>query len=64
MRPNSAPGQQLTLLRYLRAMLPLPTATSLYENIRQATCRSHETLGAPEALSLGLATGMLPPASR
>jgi hypothetical protein len=57
-------GQQLTLLRYLRAMLPLPTATSLYEKIRQATCRSHETLGAPEALSLGLATGMLPAAPR
>jgi len=59
-----SPGQQLTLLRYLRAMLPLPTATSLYEKIRQATCRSHETLGAPEALTLGLATGMLPAVSR
>lgn len=59
-----SPGQQLTLLRYLRAMLPLPTATALYEKIRQATCRSHETLGAPEALTLGLATGMLPPVSR
>ena len=50
-------GQQLILTRYLRAMLPLATATALYQKISQASCRSHDTLGAPEALALGLATG-------
>jgi len=54
-------NQQLTLTRYLRAMLPLPTATAVYQKISRATCRRHDTLGAPEALALGLATGMLPP---
>lgn len=55
-------NQQLTLTRYLRAMLPLPTATAVYQKISRATCRRYDTLGAPEALALGLATGMLPPA--
>ncbi len=57
-------GQQLLLTRYLRAMLPLSTATALYQKIGQATCRSHDTLGATEALALGLATGTLAPGLR
>lgn len=57
-------GQQLTLTRYLRAMLPPQTATALYQKIGQASCRRHDTLGAAEALALGLATGLLPPGSR
>lgn len=57
-------GQQLTLTRYLRAMLPPQTATALYQKIGQASCRRHDTLGAAEALALGLATGLLPPGWR
>lgn len=52
--------QQLTLTRYLRAMLPASTAGTLYQKIGQATCRSHAILFPADALELGLATGLLP----
>jgi len=51
-------GQQLTLTRYLRAMLPPATAAVMYQKISRATCRRHDILDAPEALATGLATGM------
>lgn len=57
-------GQQLTLTRYLRAMLPPATAAIVYQKIGRATCRRHDILDAPEALATGLATGMLPAGSR
>lgn len=51
-------GQQLTLTRYLRAMLPPATASVMYQKISRATCRRYDTLQAPEALATGLATGL------
>lgn len=52
--------QQLTLTRYLRAMLPAAAAAALYQKIGQASCRHAETLFPADALELGLATGLLP----
>ncbi|WP_137895026.1 hypothetical protein [Ramlibacter sp. 2FC] len=57
-------GQQLTLTRYLRAMLPPATAAVVYQKISRATCRRHDILDASEALATGLATGMLPASLR
>jgi hypothetical protein len=49
-------GQQLTLLRYLRAMLPPNTAKAVYQKLEGATCRHTDTYGPAEALAMGLAT--------
>lgn len=51
-----AASQALTLTRYLRAMLPAPTATAVYQKLTAATCQRTEYLGRAEALALGLAT--------
>ena len=51
-----ASSQALTLTRYLRAMLPVPTATAVYQKLTAATCQRTEYLGRAEALALGLAT--------
>lgn len=49
-------GQQLTLTRYLRAMLPEPTATAVYQKLLAADCRTADAYGTAEALAMGLAT--------
>lgn len=49
-------GQQLTLTRYLRAMLPEPTATAVYHKLLAADCRTTDAYGSAEALAMGLAT--------
>jgi hypothetical protein len=49
-------GQQLTLLRYLRAMLPPHTAKAVYQKLESATCRQTDSYGPQEALAMGLAT--------
>lgn len=51
-------AQALTLTRYLRAMLPVPTATAVFDKLKAATCRHTEYLGPAEAMALGLATTM------
>ncbi|WP_180683686.1 hypothetical protein [Tepidicella baoligensis] len=51
-------GQQLTLLRYLRAMLPPPTALAVYQKLEAANCRSPDVYGPQEALAMGLATAV------
>lgn len=50
-------AQQLTLTRYLRAMLPPPTATAVYQKLLAADCRSAEAYGPQQARLIGLATG-------
>lgn len=50
-------AQQLTLTRYLRAMLPSNTATTVYQKIQAATCRSTDVYGPDQAMVIGLATG-------
>ncbi|MFN3612445.1 hypothetical protein [Tepidimonas sp.] len=50
-------AQQLTLTRYLRAMLPPPTATTVYQKLLAADCRSAEAYGPQQARLIGLATG-------
>jgi hypothetical protein len=49
--------QAQTLIRYLRAMLPVTTANTVFQKLGSANCRSTEYLGQPEAETLGLATG-------
>lgn len=49
--------QQLTLTRYLRAMLPAPTATAAYQKLLAADCRSADAYGPQQARLIGLATG-------
>ena len=49
-------AQQLTLTRYLRAMLPEPTATAVYQKLLAADCRTADAYGTAEALAMGLAT--------
>ncbi|NIC41791.1 hypothetical protein [Aquabacterium sp. A08] len=49
-------GQQLTVTRYLRAMLPGPTATAVYQKLLAADCRTVDTYGPAQALAMGLAT--------
>lgn len=49
-------GQQLTLTRYLRAMLPGPTATAVYQKLLAADCQHTDSYGPTEALAMGLAT--------
>lgn len=50
-------GQQLTLLRYLRAMLPETTALTVYRKLETADCNTAERFGPAQAISMGLATG-------
>lgn len=50
-------NQSLTLSRYLRAMLPSPTATAILNKIGAADCNKIQFVGTREALTLGLATG-------
>lgn len=49
--------QAQTLIRYLRAMLPLATANAVFQKLSSANCRSTEYIGQPEAQALGLVTG-------
>ena len=49
--------QAQTLIRYLRAMLPLTTANTIFQKLSTANCRTTEYLGQTEAEALGLATG-------
>lgn len=49
-------AQQLTLTRYLRAMLPPPTATAVYQKLLAADCLSAEAYGPQQARLIGLAT--------
>lgn len=51
-------GQQLTLLRYLRAMLPPQTARAVYLKLESANCQTPDRYGAAEAMAMGLATGL------
>ena len=51
-------AQQLTLTRYLRAMLPEPTATAVYQKLLAADCRTADAYGTAEALAMGLATAV------
>ncbi len=48
--------QAQTLIRYLRAMLPVTTANTVFQKLSTANCRSTEYLGPVEAEALGLAT--------
>lgn len=50
-------AQQLTLTRYLRAMLPSNTATTVYQKLQAATCRNTDVYGPDQAVVIGLATG-------
>jgi hypothetical protein len=49
--------QSLSLTRYLRAMLPAPTATAVFQKLKAADCQRTDYFGLPEALAIGLATG-------
>lgn len=51
-------GQQLTLLRYLRAMLPEPSALTIYRKLETADCRTADRYGPMQAQAIGLATGV------
>jgi len=51
-------GQQLTLLRYLRAMLPEPSALAVYRKLEAADCRTVGRYGPMQAQAMGLATGL------
>jgi len=51
------PGQSLTLARYIRAMLPEPTASAVYQKMSTASCSNTSRYGAQEAIAMGLATG-------
>ena len=52
--PNAA--QQLTLARYLNAMLPEPTSSTVLRQVLAADCNGSARLGPEQALALGLAT--------
>ena len=49
-------AQQVTLMRYLRAMLPPQAALTAYQNLQAADCRSAVTTDPAQALASGLAT--------
>lgn len=51
-----APAQALTLTRYLRTMLPVPTATAVMQKLTAASCQRTDYLGPAEAAALGLAS--------
>ena len=52
--------QAQTLIRYLRAMLPVTTANTIFQKLNAANCRNTEYLGQPEADVLGLANVLGP----
>lgn len=49
-------AQQLTLTRYLRAMLPASTATTVYQKLLAADCRSADGYDAQQAALIGFTT--------
>lgn len=51
-------AQQLTLTRYLRAMLPPDTALDVLRRLETADCRSTVYLSGPQALAMGLANAL------
>ncbi len=51
-------AQQLTLARYLRAMLPTDTADTVYQRLASADCREPVTWSPLQALAAGLATAL------
>ncbi|MCU0932049.1 MAG: hypothetical protein MUE43_09655 [Serpentinimonas sp.] len=51
-------AQQLTLTRYLRAMLPPDTALDVLRRLETADCRSTVYLSGPQALATGLANAL------
>ncbi|WP_029462088.1 hypothetical protein [Serpentinimonas barnesii] len=53
-QPNAA--QQLTLARYLNAMLPEPSSSTVLRQILAADCNGPTRIGAQQALAMGLAT--------
>lgn len=55
-QPEWSRGQQLTITRYLKAMLPPSTATTVYHQMLGASCRHMARYGASEAVAMGLAT--------
>lgn len=57
-RTELSRGQQLTLLRYLRAMLPEPSALTVYRKLETADCRTVDPYGPMQAQAIGLATGL------
>ncbi|NMG76326.1 hypothetical protein [Aromatoleum diolicum] len=50
-------NQQLTLARYLRAMLAASTADRMFRMINEANCQEVHELPVRDALTMGLATG-------
>lgn len=48
-------SQTQTLIRYLRSMLPVTTANTVFQKLSSANCRSTEHIGQSEAEALGLA---------
>ncbi|WP_250959842.1 hypothetical protein [Serpentinimonas maccroryi] len=53
-QPHAA--QQLTLARYLNAMLPEPSSSNVLRQILAADCNGPARIGAQQALAMGLAT--------
>ncbi len=53
-QPNAA--QKLTLARYLNAMLPEPSSSTVLRQILAADCNGLARMGAQQALAIGLAT--------
>ncbi len=51
-------NQQVTLARYLRAMLPETTANAVYQQWLQADCRRSGQATPAEALAMGLVTAL------
>ena len=51
-------AQQLTLTRYLRAMLPPDVALDVLRRLETADCRSTVYLSGPQALAMGLANAL------
>jgi len=50
-------SQKLTLARYLRAVLAVPTADLMFRNISAANCRGVHELPVRDAVTMGLVTG-------
>ncbi|KJS68012.1 MAG: hypothetical protein JM57_10995 [Comamonadaceae bacterium BICA1-1] len=55
-RSQPSAAQQLTLSRYLNAMLPEPSSSNVLRQILAADCNGPTRLGPEQALALGLAT--------
>lgn len=49
-------AQELTLTRYLRAVLPAASASAVYQKLIEADCRSVAYYGPAESRAIGLAT--------